>query len=211
MNVKKERLKSSRLYVITDKLDIIDGVRLAILGGADVIQLRDKRSNVRHLLKYAHQLRILTRRTKTLFFINDRADIALACDADGVHLGQDDLPINIARRILGKEKLIGVSTHSLKQALCAQEHGADYIGVGPIFATPTKPDYPPVGLGLLSEVKKKLKTPFVAIGGIDINNIDDVISAGAERVAVVRAVVGAKDVQKAARALKDRLIKMDNR
>lgn len=210
MNVRKKQLKSSQLYVITDRniccgLDVIDVVRLAISGGCDVIQLRDKSLNIRQLLKCAHQLRILTRRTKTLFLINDRVDLALACDADGVHLGQNDLPISIARRILGRDKLIGISTHSLKQALCAQEEGADYIGVGPIFQTPTKPDYPPVGLGLLREVKKRLKIPFFAIGGIDIHNIEKVISAGAEKVAVVRAVFCARDVQKAARELKNKL------
>lgn len=211
MNWRKKALRSFRLYIVTDRittegLDTVEIARCAISGGADVIQLRDKQVEAHEFLKVAHQLRILTRRTMTLFLINDRADIALACDADGVHLGQKDLPVKVARKILGRERLIGVSTHSLEQARAAQDNDVDYIGVGPIFATPTKPDYIPVGLDLIREVKSKLKIPFVAIGGININNIDEVIDAGAERVAVVRAVVGAKDVEKAARELKNRLL-----
>ncbi len=177
----------------------------AIAGGADIIQLRDKESSASGILKTGRRVRDLTRLGKIPFIINDRVDIAVALDADGVHLGQDDLTIEIARSILGKRRLVGLSTHSLSQALEAQDSGADYIGVGPIFSTPTKPDYSAVGIELIREVKDKVKIPFVAIGGIDESNIDEVLAAGAKRIAVVRAVCGADDARRAAERLKEKL------
>ena len=177
----------------------------AIEGGADMIQLRDKDSSASEILKVGRAIRDLTRKKKIPFIINDRVDIAVALDVDGVHLGQDDLPIEAARSMMGSEKLIGLSTHSLPQALDAEKKGADYIGVGPIFSTPTKPDYRAVGIDLIREVRDKIKIPFVVIGGIDESNIDEVIAAGARRVAVVRAVCGAKDVRGASERLKERI------
>lgn len=177
----------------------------AIAGGADIIQLRDKESSANEILRAGRAIRDLTRQKKVPFIVNDRVDIAVALDADGVHLGQDDLPIEIARSMFRKVKLVGVSTHSLSQALEAEKRGADYIGVGPIFPTPTKPDYKAVGLDLIKEVKDKIRIPFVAIGGIDGSNIDEVIAEGAGRVAVVRAVCGADDVRGAAKKLKEKL------
>lgn len=179
----------------------------AIAGGADVIQLRDKDATAKELIKVARPIRQLTHKTKVLFIINDRLKIAKAVDADGVHLGQDDSPIKVARSILGRNKIIGLSTHSLSQAKEAQKSGADYISVGPIFATPTKPEYKAVGLDLIKKVKRAIKIPFVAIGGIDASNIDEILSAGASHVAVVRAVCGAKDIRRAASFLKRKLQK----
>lgn len=179
--------------------------RQAIAGGADIIQLRDKDGSDREILETGRAIKKITLKRRAVFIINDRADIAKVIDADGVHLGQDDLPIEAARSIMRRDKIIGVSTHSLSQALKAQKDGADYIGVGPIFSTPTKPDYKAVGLTLIKIIKDKVKIPFVAIGGIDESNVDDVILAGARRIAVVRAVCSAKDIRTHAGRLKKRL------
>lgn len=203
-------VRDFKLYVIVDRnavgrRDLIYVAREAIAGGADVIQLRDKDATVEDLIKVGRALRKLTYKSDVLFIVNDRTDIAKAVDADGVHLGQDDLPIKIARSILGRHKIIGLSTHSISQAEEAQRKGADYIGVGPIFATPTKPEYKAVGVDLIRKVKGKIKIPFVAIGGIDESNLGKVLTAGASRIAVVRAVCGAKNIRRAARNLKERL------
>lgn len=205
-------MKDFKLYVIVDKKacgqrDLVYVAKEAIAGGADVIQLRDKEAATKTLIENGRSIRALTRKTEVLFIINDRSDIAKAVDADGVHLGQDDLPIEVARSILGRGKIIGLSTHSLLQAKAAQKNGADYIGVGPIFTTPTKPEYKAVGVDLIKKVRGEIEIPFVAIGGIDESNIDEILAAGASRVAVVRAVCGAKDIRGAARYLKERLQK----
>lgn len=206
-------MRDFRLYVIIDKKaalgrDLVYIAGEAIAGGADVIQLRDKESEAREFVEAGRAMRKAVGKEKTLFIINDRPDIALAVGADGVHLGQDDLPVDCARSILGKDKIIGLSTHSLEQASAAQDSGADYIGVGPVFSTPTKPGYKAVGLGLIRKVKEMDGIPFVAIGGISAANIGDVIAAGASRVAVVRAVCGAEDIRGAAKSLKDKLSKI---
>lgn len=205
-------MKNFKLYAIIDrktcgKRNLVYVAKEAIAGGADVIQLRDKEANAGELIKLGRTLRNLTRRHRILFIINDRPDIAKAVDADGVHLGQDDLPIETARSILGKDKIIGLSTHSVSQAQDAQRSGADYISVGPIFATPTKPEYKAVGVDLIKKIRNKIKIPFVVIGGINESNIDEVLTAGAKRVAVVRAVCGARDIRRAAKHLKERLLK----
>ncbi|MFA5165371.1 MAG: thiamine phosphate synthase [Candidatus Omnitrophota bacterium] len=203
-------MKDFRLYVIIDSRsangrDLAEVASEAVEGGADIIQLREKEMPAREIVALGRAIRKAVDGTGALFIINDRPDIAAASGADGVHLGQDDLPQEEARAIIGKGKVIGVSTHSLEQALAAEKAGADYIGVGPVFATPTKPDYIPVGTGLIREVSKKVKIPFVAIGGIDTGNVGQVLDAGARRIAVVRAVCGAGDVRNAARSLKERL------
>lgn len=200
-------MKDFILYVITDKKASkgrghLEVIKSAIDGGADVVQLRDKDAGVRELVQVGNEIRLLTHRRHVDFIVNDRVDIALATDADGVHLGQDDLPLSLARKIIGKEKIIGVSTHSLDEAIQAEADGADYIAVGPVFATPTKPDYKPVGLELIRQVRMRIKIPFVVIGGIDENNIKDVVKAGATRVAVVRAVVGSDNITEATKRLK---------
>ncbi len=195
-------------YVILDKKTSLEpnlakAAEQLIEGGADIIQLRDKISDDKTFFSAAIKIREITKAHKIPFIINDRMDLALAVYADGLHLGQDDLDISIARRWLGADKIIGCSTHNLTQALEAEKEGADYIGLGPIFSTSTKPDYKPVGLDLIKEVKGKIKIPFVAIGGIDQGNIKEALSAGARNIAVVRAAVGQKDIKMAARNLKN--------
>ena len=196
-----------RLYVIVDPAasrsrDLAGIAARAIRGGADAIQLRDKTATTRSLVETAVRLLAVTRSAGIPLIINDRVDVAHAAQADGVHLGQDDLPVEAARAILGRGRLIGKSTHSLDQAAAAEREGADYLGVGPIFSTPTKPDSRSVGLPLIREVSLHVRTPFVCIGGIDATTIPRVLEAGGARVAVVRAVCGADDPETAARTLK---------
>ena len=209
MNSKKKLLKNFSLYAITDlKSDdpkIVKKVDAALRGGADVVQLRSKTLLDGPFLRLAQKLSPVVHRHKKLFFINDRVHLMLVTDADGIHLGQDDLPLSYARQILGFKKFIGRSTHSLAQAVKAEREGHDYIGVGPVFETPTKPDYNPVGLKLVEQVSKRIRIPFVAIGGIDASNVEQVIRAGAKRVAVVRAVFAAKDVKNASQILTEKL------
>ena len=206
MPSKRPLLASAKLYVIVDA-DVCgarDPVQIAldaVAGGAQVIQWRAKGWTMRRRWRVAEQLAQALAPTPALFIINDHLDLAHAVQAGGVHLGQDDLPLAVARRLAGAELLIGVSTHGVEQAVAAQAAGADYIGVGPIFSTPTKPDYPPVGLELLDEIQRRVTIPWVAIGGIDQENLPLVLSHGARRVAVVRAVAGAADVRAAAQAL----------
>ncbi len=196
-----------RLYVIIDRAaagtrPLAQIAHAAIRGGADVLQLRDKTASTKALLAEAAGLLRLTRAAGIPFIVNDRADIAHAVGADGVHLGQEDMPVAAARRLLGPGRLIGKSTHTLEQARTAEDEGPDYIGVGPIFPTPTKPDYGHVGLGLITQVMQQVKVPAVCIGGIDADNLTHVLEAGAERFAVVRAVCAASSPQAPARRLK---------
>ncbi len=204
-------MRDFRLYVIIDGKtakgrDLITVARDAVSGGADVIQLREKELSAGRIVELAKAIRKAIRPEEAILIINDRPDIAIASGADGVHLGQDDIPPEEARAIMGRDRIIGISTHCLEQAVTAEERGADYIGVGPVFPTPTKPGYKSVGLELIRSVKDAVNLPFVAIGGIDGANVSRVIDAGAERVAVVRAVCGADDVRAAARILKERLM-----
>ena len=172
-------------YVITSG-DHLRISREACRGGARVIQYREPGKNSRDLLDMARRIREVTRRSGTFLVVNDRLDIALAADADGVHLGQGDLPVREARAIAGPEMKIGVSTHSLEQARRAESEGADYIGCGPIFATPTKPDYPPVGISLIRRVLKQVRIPVVAIGGIDRTRARELAAIGVKSIAMVR-------------------------
>lgn len=182
----------SGLYLITDrKISGIDHEEIAeraLKGGLRIIQLREKEMPERELLSVALRLREITRRWGTLFIINDHVDIARASDADGVHLGQDDLPVYVAREILGDKKIIGVSTHSIEEAVQAQSSKADYIGFGPIFHTETKNSSTPLGTDIIRDLKKKIYIPVVAIGGINLDNLPDVINAGADAVAVISAI-----------------------
>lgn len=178
----------------------------AIRGGADVIQLRDKRASSAKLFEEATQLLNVTRLTGVPLIINDRVDVALGVAADGVHLGHEDLPVAIAKRLLGPHKVVGRSTHSLEQACEAERDGADYLAVGPLYPTPTKPTYGCVGRELIRRVKARVRQPLVCIGGIDRTTLPDVLEAGGECVAVVRAVCAADDPAQAARALKQLLL-----
>jgi len=193
------------LCVITDRrvsggLSHSDVAKKALEGGAGMIQLRDKEAPLRSLLPEALEIAELCRSFGATFIVNDRLDLALAVGADGVHLGQEDLPAKAARRLLGKGRLLGISTHSLEQALKAQEDGADYIGVGPIFKTGTKETgYEPRGPSLIRDIRLNVTIPILAIGGITLENVSEVITAGADGVAVISAVVGAPDVREATR------------
>ena len=184
-----QRLQCAQLYVIVDAQRPLDSwsrqVRSLVVAGADVIQLRDKRLADRPLLARARQLRELTQASSTMFIMNDRADLALLADADGVHVGQDELTVDDARRIVGPERLIGVSTHSLVQAQHAVQDGADYLGVGPTFPSTTKQFDAFVGLGLLSQVCKEIELPAFAIGGINLDNLGSVLAAGCRRVVLL--------------------------
>ena len=206
----KPSLQLVRLYVIVDRAALggRDPVRVAeaaLRGGADVIQWRDKMASDREFLEVARLLRDLTRKYGTLFVVNDRVEAALLIQADGVHVGHEDLPVQELRSLVGQAMLIGRSTHNLEEAQEAEQAGADYIGVGPIFSTPTKPDYPVVGTQLIQQLRPQIRIPWVAIGGIDLENLPLVLSAGATRVAVVRAVAAASHPEAAARAFKERL------
>ena len=181
-------MKDFHLYMITDsKRDVIEDVKIAIDNGIKIIQLRDKVNNKETILETAKQLRELTKEKGVILIINDHIDIAKEVDADGVHLGQDDTPIEEARNLLNN-KIIGISCHSLKQAIKAEKDGADYIGIGPIFKTQTK-DYQEIGSNIITNVKNSIKIPFIAIGGIDKDNIDEVLNAGATRVAIISALL----------------------
>lgn len=197
-----------RLYVLTDEglsrgrpTDQV--VAEAIAGGATAIQLRGKDWGGRRLVEVGHRLRALTREAGVLFFVNDRLDVALAVGADGVHLGQDDLPLAEARRIAGPDFLIGISVEDEAQALAAEAGGADYLGAGTVYPTGSKADAgEPIGLDGLARIARRVRIPVVAIGGIHAGNAPDVMRAGAAGVAVISAVVAAPDVRAAARALR---------
>jgi thiamine-phosphate pyrophosphorylase len=202
-----KRLDRMRLYLVTgDAGGIEETARIvasALEGGVDVIQMRKKYMPKGDQYLLGRRLRVLTREHDALLIVNDHADLALAIDADGVHLGQDDLPLSVARILAGFEgRLIGCSTHSLEQAQRAVREGADYLGVGPVFATPTKPGSPAVGTQLVDQVASNVTVPFVAIGGIDAGNVGQVLQAGARAVAVVRAVYDAPDPARVARTLR---------
>lgn len=197
MKSRKNLLKESRLYLILDKKasgnkSLVGIAKKCSASGADIIQLRDKTSDRELVLKEAFLLRKTLRNSDTLLIVNDYLDAAKIAQADGVHLGQEDTSVTTARRILGKDKIIGVSCHNLSQALKAQKNGADYIGIGPIFSTPTKPEYKAIGLKITQKLKDKMRIPFFAIGDINSNNISQVISRGAKRVALCRAIVKTK-------------------
>lgn len=200
------------LCVITDARpesgrDHLEIARAALIGGADMIQLRDKTGSLRELLPQARAIRLLCRSHGALFIVNDRLDLALAAEADGAHVGQEDLPAGEARRLLGPNRILGVSTHSVDQALAAREVGADYIGFGPMFPTGTKETgYTPRGPATLREVRNAVSLPILAIGGITIENVGVVITAGATAPAVISAVVGAADIAAAAAAFRQQVL-----
>jgi len=195
---KMERI--SGLYVILDKQfltgrDELDVTRQIIEGGARIIQLRDKQSKKGELLLVAKKLRELCNQAGILFIINDYLDLAMAVEADGLHVGQEDLPLSVIRRELPIDKIIGCSVRTLSQAVKAQTEGADYIAVGSIFPTTTKREATVVGVDTLKEIKRTVSTPVVAIGGINHNNVDEVVAAGADAIAVINAVLGEKDIK----------------
>lgn len=178
------------------------GARAALQGGARIIQLRDKEATTRQLVEYAQSLRTLTREYGALLIINDRLNVALAVEADGVHLGQDDLPVALARRIGGERLIIGVSAETVEEALRAEADGADYLGVGPMFATDTKPDAGvPVGPERLRAIKERVSIPVFGIGGITLQNAPQVLMAGADGICVISAIFTAPEPVQATRQL----------
>lgn len=202
--LKNEKL-DFHLYLVTDPMkDHIKVVREAIKGGIKIIQLRDKFASKSKYLKLAQKIRIITQKAGVIFIVNDKVDIAKKVDADGVHLGQKDGNPKRARKILGADKLIGVSTHNLKEAMKAQRDGADYIAVGNIFETESKPGKKGIGVEKLRGISKKLKVPIVAIGGINSNTIQKIKDVGVDRVAVIRAIVAAENISKAVKLLKNK-------
>jgi thiamine-phosphate pyrophosphorylase len=203
---KKQALAKVNLYLIADKKIcedrfIEDVVLQAIEGGAQMIQYRDKESSDREFLEVALVLQNICENRKIPFIINDRVDVAAYLKPDGVHLGQDDLPLKIARKILGQSKIIGISAENIDQAKEAEKHGADYVGIGPMFDTSTKKIEKPVGLEIIGQAKKYLKIPFFPIGGINLKNIDQIFHAGSRRIAVGSAVICANNVKTAAKNL----------
>lgn len=195
-----------RLYVVTDRAlaqgrSEVEVVRAALEGGATAIQLRGKDWSSRELYRVGRELRQLTREAGALFVVNDRLDIALAVEADGVHLGQEDLPLAEARRLAGPHLLIGITAETVEQGVAAQEEGADYLGTRAIFATPTKAYREPMGLDELARLVQAVQIPVVAIGGIHAGNARQVLATGVAGLGVVSAVVAAEDVRAAAAEL----------
>lgn len=170
---------------------LLEAVGQAMEGGARLIQYRDKKASRREMYETAKRLRRMTSEYGGTLIINDQIDLALAVNADGVHLGQDDLPLWVARKMLGNETIIGISTHTLDEAIGAEAEGADYIGFGPIFKTRTKSDIrTPVGIEAISAIKRRVRIPVYAIGGIEKAHLSPLILAGAEGVAVISALAG---------------------
>jgi thiamine-phosphate pyrophosphorylase len=196
---RRKPLSEARLYLVCDARP--DAFLHAVLdGGVDIVQLRIKDGSESEILAAAARFKRICAEHGTLFLLNDSPELAVEADADGVHLGQEDTPVPRAREIVGRERLVGLSTHSEEQILGAD--GADYIGVGPIYTTPTKPGRPGVGLELVRFATRSAGVPFFAIGGIDIDNVEQVRDAGAGRVAVVRALTEAPDPNRSASTLR---------
>jgi thiamine-phosphate pyrophosphorylase len=194
------------LYLVTDRRwlgerTLWDGVEEAIRGGATLVQLREKKISSKEYLELAQRVKEVTDRHDIPLIINDRIDIALAIDADGVHLGPEDLPVPIARKLLGDGKIIGSSAASVAEALLLQAQGADYLGVGAVFPTATKRGTEKVGLEDLRGIKSAVHIPVVAIGGIKVGNAKPVMETGVDGVAVVSAIMDQTDIREAARQL----------
>jgi thiamine-phosphate pyrophosphorylase len=206
----KGNLSDCRLCGILDLSYVDDSdapavVEAMIKGGVDLVQLRGKERAIDDLVDLAAELHELTARSSTPLIVNDYAEIARDVAVEGVHVGQEDDSIEAVRQKAGRELLVGKSTHSLEQALAAHREGADYIGFGPIFATPTKPDYAPIGLSDIKRVHAEVSLPIFCIGGINIDNLQSVIDAGAKRVVMVSALLKAHSIVDYARCATDML------
>jgi thiamine-phosphate pyrophosphorylase len=203
-------LSRSRLYGILDlgyveKLDCAKMAEAMIAGGVDLIQLRAKELVSAQIAELAANLHRLTAERGVPLIINDHPEVARVVSAEGIHLGQGDMPLAEARQVAGANCMVGKSTHSVDQAIRAFYEGADYIGFGPIFATPTKPDYPPVGLEEIQKVHDAVRIPIFCIGGIKLENLPDVLAAGARRVVIVSGLLQARDAAEYARSAKKAL------
>lgn len=192
-----------KLYLITDrkqtKLPLPEAVRLALEGGVKAVQLREKDLAVRDLLDLAFEIRRVTREFGAYLFINDRVDVAMAVEADGVHLGHQSMPPEAARKIVGRKKMIGVSTHTIVEAKAAEKGGADFITFGPVFFTPSKEGFgSAVGLEYLKSAKKVVTIPIFGLGGIKSGKIGQIFQYGADGISMISAIFGSGDIRKAA-------------
>jgi thiamine-phosphate pyrophosphorylase len=207
METGERKMVDYSLYLVTDRglsrgRPTLEIVSAAVAGGVTVVQLREKTAETREFVEEALAIRAYLKERKIPLIINDRIDVAQAVSADGVHLGQKDMPIELARKIVGDSMIIGISAESVADAVAAQEAGADYLGVSPIYATPTKTDTAPaLGLEGLRQIRESVDLPLVGIGGLKAENAARVIEHGADGVAVVSAIVSADDPEQAARAL----------
>ena len=198
------------LYLVTDRellgdKDLVQTIEQAIQGGVTMVQVREKSLSTLAFFQVAVMIKEITKKYGIPFIVNDRTDIALAVDADGLHIGQDDIPLIVARKIFGPNKLIGVSVSTLEEALLAEKDGADYLGIGAIFPTKTKDDADSVSLAELKIIKDKISIPIVAIGGINENNIKKVMETGVNGAAIVSAIVARLDPYLAAQKLRQRI------
>ena len=206
-----QQLRDSLLYLVTSASEqLLAIVEAALQGGLTLLQYREKNADDLVHLAYAQKLRELCHRYGALFIVNDRLDIAMAVDADGVHLGQQDLPVSVARQILGKQKIIGCSTTNPEEMKRAIDEEADYLGVGPVYQTATKPGKAPAGLDYVRYAAQNSPVPWFAIGGIDHTNLNDILDAGAERVAVVRAIMEAEQPTMVTQYLLSQLARQQN-
>jgi thiamine-phosphate pyrophosphorylase len=198
----RERLDGARLYLVCDARPV-EWLGAALRGGVDIVQLRDRSLDDAGVVAAARAFRAAADEAGALFILNDRPDLVAACEADGVHVGQDDATPAQARAAIGAERIVGRSTHAPEQADAAEaEPDVDYLAVGPVHATPTKPGRAPVGLEYVSWAASHATTPWFAIGGLDASNVGEVTSHGASRIVVVRAITEAADPEAAARALR---------
>ena len=209
--MKKQLIDNLSLVLITDrnqcKQPFIDTISLALKGGIKTVQLREKGLATHELYSLACELRKITSDFKANFIVNDRVDIALAVEADGVHLGWQSLPFPVVRRLVGSERLIGVSTHNRQEALQAQEYGADYITFGPIFDTPSKAGLlKPTGVEEIKKLKNEIVLPIVAVGGINEKNVEAVLDGGADGIAVISSIMQADNPEGAAKCLFNKII-----
>jgi len=202
---RRERLAAARLYLVLDSApqrhSLPELLRAAAAGGVDVVQLREKHLPDDELVSVAHASGVLCEQLGLLFIVNDRPFVALEAGADGVHVGQDDMPLAEVREVLGGELLVGLSTHAPQEVDAADPALVDYIGVGPVHETPTKPGRPAVGTELVRYAAAHARMPFFAIGGLQRNNLAEVLAAGARRVCVLRAIADAEQPERAAREL----------
>ncbi|MFA4989253.1 MAG: thiamine phosphate synthase [Candidatus Omnitrophota bacterium] len=202
MQLRRRRLQKSRLYALIDKATLKEpGPALArklAVSGADIIQLRDKHSSRASILKEALAISKSLKDKKTIFIVNDYPDVAKLSGSDGLHIGQSDIALKKARSILGKDRLIGVSCSNLEEALEAEKSGADYIGLGPVFKTPTKAGCKPIGLKSIKALSQRIRIPVFAIGNITRDNLGKITSCGMKRIALCRALLKSRDMQKAA-------------
>ena len=207
--LRRERLRTARLYFVCEAMpggrDPEALLHAALSGGVDIVQLREKELGRDEIERSAQTFRRLCDTYSALFIVNDDPYLARACDADGVHLGQDDMPVEEAREILGPEMIIGLSTHSKEQLAASASSTVDYVSVGPVWETPTKAGRPGVGLGLVEHAAAGAPHPFFAIGGIDTTNAAQVVGAGAHRLGVVRAIRDAEDPAAVVEALRGAL------